>query len=244
MTSHCEAYPVSDSSEDEDTNIKIKLNYYKKELSKLQKIQNNLKFPEYLSPHQKYLYRELQKNIKVQLSNYPKILEAYDLFNYFNDSASIFFITITYDPKRFPATLDCIEEEYIKYVLLTIYIYNITAIYGTFEKHENGRVHTHLVLQAYQQKEIEITLKSMFGSTLRRSNISVKIEKIKPNYVQDALDYINKTNKPEEIGHEFYIIHTKKENFDKSDEEIIKDNIQKYEAWLTINQLNPLRTKE
>jgi len=64
------------------------------------------------------------------------------------DNNRMYFMTITFDPKRFD-TLDFTSEESQKeYILLQLHKFKhkINFIYGCFEKHKNGVIHAHVLL--------------------------------------------------------------------------------------------------
>lgn len=112
-------------------------------------------------------------------------------------------LTITFDPNRFTnIDLTTVEEQtlYIKYQLMkTIRRFNIPLLYGSFERHKNGRIHFHGIISIYDITEIEKYLKRKFTNNPQNRNCILW----KPiDNMQKWLEYVNKES-------ESYIYYSK-----------------------------------
>lgn len=105
---------------------------------------------------------------------------------------SSYFLTITFDPRKFGVDNDSDEER--KYILYIIkkYIYYISNYYGCFEYHKNGAIHAHLIItlfSKYVYHDLRKKLKKEFTNDCYNKH-AVDLQPIKN--IEDVLQYINK----------------------------------------------------
>lgn len=89
-----------------------------------------------------------------------------------NKCDDLHFITITFDPKKFGHEANSEKEE--RYILYSLYEMkkhnNITDIYGSFEKHKNGRTHAHLLIFTPKSSPFfKSRLQSMFTDNMNNT---------------------------------------------------------------------------
>lgn len=76
------------------------------------------------------------------------------------------FITLTFDPRKFPQLIVCPEEEQKQYIeqVLTIAhdTQKIGLFYGVYELQGNGNIHYHMITSLYDSKENKDSIKSFF----------------------------------------------------------------------------------
>lgn len=138
---------------------------------------------------------------KLMLSYSDKQLSThFDLFqskeplpyDYKEELSTSHFVTLTFDPARFGMHL--YDEERKQYIIHKLYylMYNklIKKCYGSFERHKNGIIHSHLIINAQQEdiKKIKQKLKSYFSDN-PHNRIVVDIG---PAKYPQAKEYIEK----------------------------------------------------
>lgn len=134
----------------------------------------------------------LRKYSQHQLSNVELFYE-YRKLDSIEMIDRLWAVTITFDPNRFH-NIDLTSEEeqqlYIKFHLMkAIRRFNIPFLYGSFEKHKNGRTHFHGVVSIYDNTELEKYLLRKFTNNPRNKHcILWKAIDNLPKW----LEYINK----------------------------------------------------
>lgn len=147
-------------------------------------------------------YRGITEYLKQYTPNQQLQLESFFETNQLSSIQTVdrlWAITITFDPNRFTnIDLTTPEEQqtYIKFQLMkTIRRFNIPFLYGSFERHKNGRVHFHGIISIYDITEIERYLKRKFTNNPQNKhcilwkpidNLNKWIEYIN----KESLDYI------------------------------------------------------
>lgn len=122
----------------------------------------------------------------------------------FNDLSHLYFITITFSPKRFYQHTEKQYKDYILYHLIRLRQLNLAFdYYGCFELHRSGVVHSHLIIRAYQIDEVRKYLNKQFNHDARNR----KCIDIQPVTTNRVLDYINKADdKRKDRSNHFYIL--------------------------------------
>ena len=73
--------------------------------------------------------------------------------NYFTEVHDIVMVTITFDPRKFPVLINrTAQRDYIRYVLdrfIDLFKGEIDYIYGCYELHDSGIVHTHFLIEKF-----------------------------------------------------------------------------------------------
>ncbi len=103
------------------------------------------------------------------------------------------FITLTFDPTRFDQ-LDASSEESQKlYILNSLYLikWDIKEMYGCFEKHKSGIIHSHLIMSArdFERWDDMKTLLNKSFSSRHYNEHAVDVQRIKDK--ENVLEYIN-----------------------------------------------------
>jgi len=86
---------------------------------------------------------------------------------------ALYFMTITFDPERFDNLHFTTEEQQKDYILCSLYKFrhDINFMYGCFEKHKNGLIHSHLIINFNDYSNFKDNhfnkLKSKFTRNLR-----------------------------------------------------------------------------
>ncbi len=122
----------------------------------------------------------------------------------FQDCLHLYFITITFSPKRFYLHTEKQYKEYILFHLIRLRQLNLLFdCYGCFELHRSGVVHSHLIIRAYQIDEVRKYLNKQFNHDARNRKC-IDIQPVTNNRV---LDYINKVDdKRKDRSNHFYIL--------------------------------------
>lgn len=116
------------------------------------------------------------------------------------------FITITFDPAKFGPRPDVqLRKDYIMNTLLELHNLQLfTDCYGCFEFHQNGIVHSHLIMITGMPKVVYRMLKEKFTDN-KHNKIAIQVDLAKH---PQAKKYIDK-----ESSH-FYVLKTLKEEPD------------------------------
>jgi len=137
----------------ERISLKFKIASLQKELSQFY-TSDIEKF--YLSYHDKQLsqkYHTVRSPLPINYEYKEKLSTSY-------------FITITFDPARFGMQpFDEERKDYIIHKMYNVMDYQlIKEVYGSFERHKNGIIHTHAIITAYFDdiKQINKVMKSYF----------------------------------------------------------------------------------
>lgn len=113
-------------------------------------------------------------------------------YDYKDELSTSHFVTITFDPARFGMhPFDEERKEYILHKLTSIMDKQlIKKCYGSFERHKNGIIHSHLIINAQQEdiKKIKQLLKSYFTD----NPYNKIVIDIGPAKYPQAKDYIEK----------------------------------------------------
>jgi len=119
----------------------------------------------------------------------------------------LYFMTITFDPERFDNLIFTSEDQQKDYILKSLYEFRhyINFIYGCFEKHQNGIIHTHMIINFNDYKEFKEKyfnkLKSKFTRNLR-NKYTIDIEAVRD--LDKVLQYIDYGEK---VKYGFYIFY-------------------------------------
>jgi len=119
----------------------------------------------------------------------------------------LYFMTITFDPERFDNLIFTTEQQQKDYILSSLYEFKdrINFIYGCFEKHKNGIIHTHMIINFNDYQEFKENyfnkLKSKFTRNLR-NKYTIDIEAVKA--LDKVLQYIDNGEK---VKYGFYIFY-------------------------------------
>lgn len=120
-----------------------------------------------------------------------------------SEAQPFLFITLTFDPRKFPQLIVCPHEEQKKYIeqVLTKSIEEniIKHFYGVYELQANGNIHFHFITSLYDTKENEKQIKQWFSKwfTDRKENkYSVDVKR-----VHDLNGLLNDYLKKDPQGH-------------------------------------------
>ena len=122
-------------------------------------------------------------------SDDPMAFDDYKIKN-----SELYFMTITFDPERFDNLIFTTSEQQKKYILYSLYKFtdHINFMYGCFEKHQNGIIHSHILINFNDYKEFNEKyfkqLKSRFTRNLR-NKYTIDIEPVKA--LDKVLQYID-----------------------------------------------------
>lgn len=115
------------------------------------------------------------------------------------------FLTITFDPRKFPQLIITSQEEQKQYIEQVLTKANqqeiITLFYGVYELQKNGNIHIHIILNKYNSKENIETIKSFFTPFFTARKDNKYCIDVKPVTNMDGLinDYLIKA--PEGVVH-------------------------------------------
>jgi hypothetical protein len=110
----------------------------------------------------------------------------------------IHFLTITFDPDRFDNLLFTTEEQQKNYILwaLSQFKDKINFIYGCFEKHDSGIIHSHILINFFDSYDFQQnhykSLKAMFTKNIRNEH-AIKLEPV--NHLEKVAAYIDDGDK-------------------------------------------------
>lgn len=114
------------------------------------------------------------------------------VYDYKDELSTSHFVTITFDPARFGMQpFDDERKDYILHKLTNLISKQlIKKCYGSFERHKNGIIHSHLIINAQQEdvKKIKQQLKSYFTD----NPYNKIVIDIGPAKYPQAKDYIDK----------------------------------------------------
>jgi len=122
-------------------------------------------------------------------------------FNFFNDikikSDGNYFLTITFDPKRFDNLHLTSTEEQKNYILLQLHKIRqtINFIYGCFEKHQNDIIHTHIIINPINIDALKKDLKKLKSAFTYNINNKYTIDFEYINNLDKVINYIDDGNK-------------------------------------------------
>jgi len=111
---------------------------------------------------------------------------------------SKWFLTITFDPKRFSNFHLTTENEQKKYILLQLYKYrtSLNFMYGCFEKHKNGVVHAHILIDPIDPAEFKYNdLKKLKSSFTRNNYSKITIDYQEVKAIEKVIEYIDHGDK-------------------------------------------------
>lgn len=151
---------------------------------KQQIIELNLKLSQYVHEVMKVTNDDRQRlEEEFEYSNTPLLNEDFNVEGYY-------FVTLTYDPKKFGYMQT--EKAQQEYFLANVSRYKYPT-YGCFEHHKNGNVHFHFIIQASleQVKQMKNEMRHKFTDNNRNKDfMDIGIAKHKT-----AIRYINKESK-------------------------------------------------
>lgn len=142
----------------------------------------------------------------------PILLNSSDL----SDNIQYLSVTITFDPNRFENLEVITEESQKKYILTKWNDFlinskcNITELYGCFESHQSGIIHSHAIISLYDSILLKNYLLRQFSKTVRNKHcIDIKLV----YDIQGILNYINKDEQDKDkIAEEKHIYRLKRHN--------------------------------
>jgi len=117
-----------------------------------------------------------------------------------------YFLTITFDPKRFDNLHLTSTEEQKDYILLQLHKMRNTTnfLYGCFEKHQNDIIHSHLIINPTDLDAFKKDLKKLKSAFTYNINNKYTIDFQYINDLEKVLNYIDNGNK-EKFGFFQYI---------------------------------------
>ena len=131
-------------------------------------------------------YRALDKLPKIPYKKIKLLEKPLEMPYPFQYDAKVQMITMTFDPHKFKSlTNRQAQRNYMQYVIDKVF--PIGPIYGCFELHDNGVVHSHFMVNQFTEKEFNL-MKSYL--TNYENNIHALHQCEKQEVV--AFDYINK----------------------------------------------------
>lgn len=149
-------------------------------------------------------YCDIEQHLSFSGSNVSQFdISDQPILTDLSNSGNFYAVTITFDPNRFE-NLDVItEESQQKYILTKLYDflskgYNVTELYGSFELHQSGVVHSHLLIGIYDWKQLYDFLLRQFSKTRRNKHCIL----IKP--IDDMKKWIEYINKAESYEKQYY----------------------------------------
>jgi len=176
-------------------------------------------------------YNEYSRTIDIHELSTDQILKV---LNFEANKHKLHFVTLTFDPVKFPASDNILEQKYINKVLFELSEFH-DQLYGCYEiQKQTGRIHAHYIvkLQDIRVLEYEIRLKDYFTDN-PKNKYAIKIL---PMTVK-ALDYINKAD--ENLLKPFYQINI----YDNlSDDYVMPDDaVVQPTNWVTVPKQPPSR---
>lgn len=115
-------------------------------------------------------YKSIEINLKHNLSEFNELLfdqseEPMELDTKC-DSQHMYFCTITFDPHRFDYLQLSTEISQKKYIIKQLHElrHHVDFIYGCFEKHLSGVIHSHLIIEANDVDYVKDKLMRAFSS--------------------------------------------------------------------------------
>lgn len=163
----------------ENRDLKIKIQSLQQELSKY-----------YTSDIEKFTLSYYDKQLSQEFIT--KYSDKPILYDYKNELSTSHFVTITFDPAKFGMQMfDDERQQYIIHKLYNLMSKDlIKKCYGSFERHKNGIIHSHLIINAQQEdiKKITKLLKSYFTDN-PYNKIAIDIG---PAKYPQAMEYIEK----------------------------------------------------
>lgn len=119
-------------------------------------------------------------------------------FDDYTIRGNCYFMTITFDPKRFDNFHLTTSETQKKYILYQLHKhrYRIVFMYGCFEKHKNGVIHSHIIINPICEDDFKQHclnhLKSAFTKNIN-SRITIDYQLVKS--VDKTIEYIDNGGK-------------------------------------------------
>lgn len=137
--------------------------------------------------------KQIYKNIKMVSKWEPS--EEQENKQYNEEYGRHLFITLTFDPNRFG---DCNEPEeeqlYLLYLINQAYEKELLlpTVYGCFEKHKNGSIHTHFICTVKYASIHTTTLKKFFKARLTDNPYNRNAVDVGNYRFKKSIEYINK----------------------------------------------------
>lgn len=149
-------------------------------------------------------YKNMEININHNFSEFDeqdfkqqsvplKIKSAYDMAHEISgaiNTNNLYFITITFDPHRFDSLDLTSEESQKKYILKQIHNlrHRIGFVYGCFEKHKSGVIHSHLILETRDEETVKDSLIRAFSKNIK-NRYCIDMSEVRD--ISNTLRYIN-----------------------------------------------------
>lgn len=128
-----------------------------------------------------------------QQSNPMNIKSGYDMAHEISGAIhtdDLYFITITFDPHRFDSLDLTSEESQKKYILKQLHNlrHRLGFVYGCFEKHKSGVIHSHLILETRDEETIKDSLIRAFSKNIK-NRFCIDMSEVRD--IRNTLRYIN-----------------------------------------------------
>jgi len=146
-------------------------------------------------------YRNIEHLLVKENESYQLTFKQEDTPMAFNDikikSDGNYFLTITFDPKRFDNLHLTSTEEQKNYILLQLHKIRqtINFIYGCFEKHKNDIIHTHIIINPVNIDALKKDLKKLKSAFTYNINNKYTIDFEYINNLDKVINYIDDGNK-------------------------------------------------
>ena len=147
------------------------------------------------------------RNIETQLTkneineSYLNVYDQEDSPMAFHDyiiRGNCYFMTITFDPKRFDNFHLVSSDEQKKYILYQLHKYrhHMSFIYGCFEKHKNGVIHSHIIMNPVDEDYFrQNCLKKLKSAFTRNAYSKITIDYQLVKSVDKTIEYIDNGGK-------------------------------------------------
>lgn len=110
-------------------------------------------------------------------------------FEYKDKLSNAYFITITFDPNKFG--VEQLDDERKQYILYSLYkcikSEMITELYGSFEYHKNGLIHSHAIAITGYHKELYDKLQPLYTDN-SHNKYAIQIGKAKHPQAQQYIE--------------------------------------------------------
>lgn len=180
------------SESDSDSNVYFER--YLKASNDLEKVNRKLKF-------YKSIVRKINSD-ELPLYSGKRYIQKHPTdtpFHIFNESGSgtippnLYFLTITFDPKRFD-DLESVTEESKKEYILRVLQHNyrwhfFERLYGCFEYTKKMELHAHAILQSGRPADLKYKIKTMFASSID-NNVCIDMTPVES--VKNVMRYLEK----------------------------------------------------
>lgn len=143
-------------------------------------------------------------------------------------------VTLTFDPRKFPVLINrTAQRDYIRYVLdlfIDLFGNEINSIYGCYELHDSGIVHSHFMIDSLDEHQYKF-LQKYFTNDKNNDKAVHRCEK----YQQQAVDYINKKETKDNNNMQNYYGYTRRTVHNQFIVDKLPTQEQLYEKFKNIN---------